>query len=207
MTPRENSVSDDVPMRQDGHHEASQVAEPTSPARRRLLKLGVSGLGLVALSSLSLSALAASATSSEASSGAASDDDSAFKAFMLLSAWLLSDKTLDKRLGERFFEALVRIPAPNVPGMGSLPALKNKLLALGEARDYLKEDDLDASEMQLVRRVLQAWMLGTVGTAIDDPAAEVIAYEYAAMYAGPRDVQIIRTYCPNQPGFWAQRPE
>ncbi|MDN6315670.1 MAG: sorbitol dehydrogenase family protein [Halomonas sp.] len=176
-------------------------ARINSPSRRRVLKLGVAGLGVVALSSLSLSTLAANAES-----GHVSHDDATFAAFVTLSAWLLSDKTLDERLGQRLFEALERIPADNVPGMDHLPALKQKLVALGETRDHLTEDDLDASEMRLVRRLLQAWMLGTVGHAIDDPAAEVIAYEHAAMYAGPRDVQVVRTYCPNQPGFWAERP-
>ena len=184
--------------------QTSESARISSPARRRVLKLGVAGLGVVALSSLSLSALAASNKSENVSSD--HHDDSTFAAFMTLSAWLLSDKTLDERLGQRLFEAMARIPADNVPGMGRLLALKQKLLALGETRDHLTEDDLDASEMRLVRRLLQAWMLGTVGNAIDDPAAEVIAYEHAAMYAGPRDVQVVRTYCPNQPGFWAKRP-
>ena len=202
----EERITHQVSRRQTDHHGEPHGATPASPSRRHLLKLGISGVGVAALSSLSLSALAASVASSEEASADATDA-SAFSAFMTLSAWVLSDKTLAERLGQRFFEAMVRIPATNVPGMGSLPALKKKLLALGEARDYLKDDDLEASEMQLVRRVLQAWMLGTVGTAIDDPAAEVIAYEYAAMYAGPRDVQVIRTYCPNQPGFWTQRPE
>ena len=65
-------------------------------------------------------------------------DDSAFATFMVLSRWLLSDKTLDERLGQRYFEALARIPAEGVPGVGSLPALKTRLLALGESREYVK---------------------------------------------------------------------
>lgn len=184
--------------------QTSESARISSPSRRRVLKLGAAGLGVVAFSNLSLSALAASAESENGSSER--HDDSAFASFMTLSAWLLSDKTLDERLGQRLFAALERIPADSVPDMNRLPALKQKLLALGETRDHLADDDLDASEMRLVRRLLQAWMLGTVGNAIDDPAAEVIAYEHAAMYAGPRDVQVVRTYCPNQPGFWAERP-
>lgn len=182
----------------------SEIAGISSTSRRRLLKLAVSGLGVVALSSLPLSALAASVESENSLS--TNNDDVSFAAFMSLSTWLLSDKTLDEDLGQRLFEAMVRIPADKVPSMRSLPALKGKLLALGETRDHLMEEDLDESEMQLVRRLLQGWMLGTVGAAIDDPAAEVIAYEHAAMYAGPRDVQVVRTYCPNQPGFWANRP-
>ena len=179
-------------------------AHISNPSRRRLLKLGATGLGMVALSSLSLSALAVSVESENIPSD--SHADVTFAAFMTLSAWLLSDKTLDQRLGQRFFDAMARIPADNVPSISSLPALQKKLLALGEKRDYLSQNDLEASEMRLVRRLLQAWMLGTVGTAIDDPAAEVIAFEHAAMYAGPRDVQIVRSYCANQPGFWAARP-
>ena len=84
--------------------------------------------------------------------------------------------------------------------------LRDRLLALGEQREYLREDDVSEAEMALVRRVLQAWMLGTVGQSATDPQAEVIAFEHAGMYAGPRDVQVVRTYCPNRPGFWAERP-
>lgn len=195
------STREDIAEHNDQTPESAHI---NSPSRRRLLKLGISGLGAVALSSLSLSALAASA---ESENGSSRDrNDATFASFMTLSAWLLSDKTLDEALGQRLFEAMERIPVDNVPGMNRLPALKKKLLTLGETRDHLTNDDLEAPEMRLVRRLLQAWMLGTVGTAIDDPAAEVIAYEHAAMYAGPRDVQVVRTYCPNQPGFWAQRP-
>lgn len=174
-----------------------------SSERRRLLQLGLGGIGVAALGGLSLKALAQTHSSQSAEQGA---DESHFASFMSLSVWLLSDKTLDERLGQRFFEALVRITVKDVPGMGSLPGLKRKLLALGEQRDRLTEDDITEGEMALIRRLLQAWMLGTVGQSMSDPQAEVIAFEHAAMYAGPRDVQVIRTYCPDRPGFWAEQP-
>lgn len=171
------------------------------PSRRRLLKLGLGGAGIALFGGLSLDALAEMTSDDQPA-----QDASALASFMVLSRWLLNDKALDERLGQRFFEAMARIPAEGVPGVGSLPALKARLLTLGESREYLRQEDLDQAEMALVRRVLQAWMLGTVGRSLSDPAAEVIAFERAGMYAGPRDVQIVRTYCPNRPGFWAERP-
>ncbi|MEO1870132.1 MAG: sugar dehydrogenase complex small subunit [Cobetia sp.] len=174
----------------------------TDPSRRQLLKLGLGGAGMAVFGGLSLQALAETVADEQQT-----QDDSAFATFMVLSRWLLSDKTLDERLGQRYFEALARIPAEGVPGVGSLPALKARLLALGESREYVTKEDLSDGEMALVRRLLQAWMLGTVGKSISDPDAEVIAFERAGMYAGPRDVQVVRTYCSNRPGFWAEAPK
>ncbi|MCO7233212.1 MULTISPECIES: sugar dehydrogenase complex small subunit [unclassified Cobetia] len=174
----------------------------TDSSRRQLLKLGLGGAGIAVFGGLSLQALADTVADEQQT-----QDDSAFATFMVLSRWLLSDKALDERLGQRYFEALARIPAEGVPGVGRLPALKTRLLALGESREYVTKEDLSDGEMALVRRLLQAWMLGTVGKSISDPAAEVIAFERAGMYAGPRDVQVVRTYCPNRPGFWAEAPK
>lgn len=182
----------------DSTHDIARV----DASRRRLLKRGLLGVGAATLTSLPLSALAQTVTSSARET----DEDGAFAAFMSLSAWLLSDRVLNERLGQRFFEALARTPVDGVPGLGTLVDLRDRLLALGEQREYLREDDVSEAEMALVRRVLQAWMLGTVGQSATDPQAEVIAFEHAGMYAGPRDVQVVRTYCPNRPGFWAERP-
>ncbi|MGF2508186.1 sugar dehydrogenase complex small subunit [Ralstonia pseudosolanacearum] len=48
-------------------------------------------------------------------------------------------------------------------------------------------------------RILQAWYTGVVdGT--------VVTYEQALMYGVVSDILVIRTYCPNRPGFWAEPP-
>ena len=48
-------------------------------------------------------------------------------------------------------------------------------------------------------RILEAWYLGVVD-------GNVVTYEQALMYGVVSDTLVIRTYCPNQPGFWAEPP-
>lgn len=48
-------------------------------------------------------------------------------------------------------------------------------------------------------QILEAWYLGVVD-------GNVVTYEQALMYSVVSDTLVIRTYCPNQPGFWAEPP-
>ncbi len=47
--------------------------------------------------------------------------------------------------------------------------------------------------------ILGAWYLGIVDNV-------VITYEEALMFSVVSDTLVIPSYCPNKPGFWAEKP-
>ena len=57
----------------------------------------------------------------------------------------------------------------------------------------------DAAQQALALKIMEAWYLGTVDN-------QVVTYEQALMYDVVSDTLIIRSYCPNKPGFWAAKP-
>ncbi|WP_197330919.1 sugar dehydrogenase complex small subunit [Ralstonia syzygii] len=73
-------------------------------------------------------------------------------------------------------------------------AVGARLLAQSLAAGTLSE-----LQQKTALRILEAWYTGVVdGT--------VVTYEQALMYSVVSDILVIRTYCPNQPGFWAEPP-
>ncbi|WP_390622897.1 sugar dehydrogenase complex small subunit [Ralstonia syzygii] len=73
-------------------------------------------------------------------------------------------------------------------------AVGARLLAQSLAAGTLSEP-----QQKTALRILEAWYTGVVdGT--------VVTYEQALMYGVVSDILVIRTYCPNQPGFWAEPP-
>ncbi|WP_105509257.1 sugar dehydrogenase complex small subunit [Paraburkholderia sp. BL21I4N1] len=119
---------------------------------------------------------------------ALADDTSAapIDAFMSLSQSLTARATLNRDVGARLLAALRKSSADFAQ---QLPKLAGALAA-GSA---------DASQQALALKILEAWYLGTVDTS-------VVTYEQALMYDVVSDTLIIRSYCPNKPGFWAAKP-
>ncbi|WP_144142423.1 sugar dehydrogenase complex small subunit [Paraburkholderia sp. BCC1884] len=119
---------------------------------------------------------------------ALADDTSAvpLDAFMTLSQSLTGRPTLDRDVGTRLLAALQKA-APDLAQQ--LPKLAGALAA-GSA---------DATQQALALKIIEAWYLGTVDNA-------VITYEQALMYDVVSDTLIVRSYCPNKPGFWAAKP-
>lgn len=112
--------------------------------------------------------------------------------FMTLSQRLTGRSNLDPRIGQRLFQALAQRDT----------ALKQ---GLAELLDRLGDDPASWSERQqwLARQILGGWYLGQIG---DDRSATVVTYEQALMFRAVDDVLVIRSYCPNKPGFWAAQP-
>lgn len=112
--------------------------------------------------------------------------------FMTLSQRLTGRSNLDPRIGQRLFQALVQRDS----------ALKQSLVELldrlGDAPDSWNE-----RQQWLARQILGGWYLGQIG---DDTGATVVTYEQALMFRAVDDVLVIRSYCPNKPGFWAAQP-
>ncbi|MFL9868623.1 sugar dehydrogenase complex small subunit [Paraburkholderia fungorum] len=116
-------------------------------------------------------------------------DDSAaapIDAFMTLSQSLTARPALDRDVGTRLLAALQKSASDLAQ---QLPKLAGALAA-GSA---------DAAQQALALKIMEAWYLGTV----DD---QVVTYEQALMYDVVSDTLIIRSYCPNKPGFWAAKP-
>ncbi|MFM0736095.1 sugar dehydrogenase complex small subunit [Paraburkholderia xenovorans] len=116
-------------------------------------------------------------------------DDSAaapIDAFMTLSQSLTGKSGLDRDVGARLLAALQK---STLTLAQQLPKLAGALAA-GSA---------DATQQALALKIMEAWYLGIV----DDT---VITYEQALMYGVVSDTLIVRSYCPNKPGFWAAKP-
>lgn len=107
-------------------------------------------------------------------------------AFMTLSQSLTAKSGLDRAVGTRLLAALQK----------SAPDLAQQLPKLAGA---LAAGSADAAQQTLALKIMEAWYLGTVDNA-------VITYEQALMYGVVSDTLIIRSYCPNKPGFWAAKP-
>lgn len=107
-------------------------------------------------------------------------------AFMALSQALTARPTLDRAVGTRLLAALGK------PGSDFVAQLRP--LAQSLAAGALSE-----AQQKTALRILEAWYLGVVD-------GNVVTYEQALMYSVVSDTLVIRTYCPNQPGFWAEPP-
>lgn len=106
--------------------------------------------------------------------------------FMTLSQALTGKSGLDRAVGERLMNALQK----------KTPNLAQRVPQLAGA---LASGTLDDGQQALALRILEAWYLGQVDGA-------VITYEQALMFDVVSDTLVIRSYCPNKPGFWASKP-
>lgn len=107
-------------------------------------------------------------------------------AFMTLSQALTGKTSLNRAVGERLLQALQK---------GSFQ-ISDALPTLAGA---LASGTLTPDQEALALRILEAWYLGIVDNV-------VITYEEALMFGVVSDTLVIRSYCPNQPGFWADKP-
>lgn len=122
----------------------------------------------------------------------ASQDTAGLATLMTLSQQLTGRNDLDARIGQRLYEALAQRDAALGQNLSELQA------RLGEAPQGWSE-----RQQQLARQILAGWYLGLIG---DEHNVKVVTYEHALMFKAVEDVLVIRSYCPNQPGFWAARP-
>lgn len=107
-------------------------------------------------------------------------------AFMALSQALTARPTLDRAVGARLLAALGKSSAD----------FAAQLRPLAQA---LAAGSLSEAQQKTALQILEAWYLGVVD-------GNVVTYEQALMYGVVSDTLVIRTYCPNQPGFWAEPP-
>ncbi|MFW5389047.1 sugar dehydrogenase complex small subunit [Yersinia sp. 2542 StPb PI] len=161
----------------------SPIPQVRGISRRRLL--GYIGVGLVSslMSPLSLDAFAASTQTSPQN----------LERFMLVSRALTGKRQLNVQIGQRIYQVL----------LGKIGGFDQKLsllqpLPAGEPQQW------PPLQQQIARQILQGWYVGVIGEGTD---AAVISYENALMFDAVSDVLVIRSYCPNKPGYWAVKPD
>jgi hypothetical protein len=116
--------------------------------------------------------------------------------FMDLSRLLIAHR-LDSTVGARIAAAMSNI----TPGLsGQVDAL----LTIARAKDArIVEDFFDDIPQGPLKAtalaIISAWYLGVV---VNEPGAEVFAYELALMYQPTRDVMTIPTYAISGPNGW-----
>ncbi|WP_411704024.1 sugar dehydrogenase complex small subunit [Edaphovirga cremea] len=159
------------------------VPRVSGVSRRRLL--GYLGVGLVSslMSPIPLKAFAAENSSSAAD----------LEKFLLVSRGLTGKRYLNPQIGERLFTLLVKREANFVQQLAALQPLP-----AGAPASWPQ------AQQDIARQILQSWYLGKVGEGAD---AGVVSYEKALMFDAVSDVLVIRSYCPNRPGYWASRPD
>ncbi|NIF43033.1 twin-arginine translocation pathway signal [Burkholderia sp. Tr-862] len=106
--------------------------------------------------------------------------------FMTLSEALTGKKGLNRVLGERFLHALQKGSVKTADGLSQLAGA-------------LASGSLDSDQQAAALSILEAWYLGIVDNV-------VITYEEALMFSVVSDTLVIPSYCPNKPGFWAEKP-
>ncbi|WP_145577175.1 sugar dehydrogenase complex small subunit [Yersinia mollaretii] len=161
----------------------SPIPQVRGVSRRRLL--GYIGVGLVSslMSPLSLDAFAASTQTSPQN----------LERFMLVSRALTGKRQLNGQIGQRIYQILLG----KIGGFDQKLALLQPLPA-GEPAQW------PPLQQQIARQILQGWYIGVIGEGAD---ATVISFENALMFDAVSDVLVIRSYCPNKPGYWAAKPD
>lgn len=164
------------PRRSAAEVSAGRSAGPDSSSRRHWLQ------GALALSAAGL--VGSTTLSALADTPAGSND---LAAFMTLSQALSGKTELDPVVGGRLYGAL----QTKTPDLASRIPPIARALASGAA--------LDAGQESTALHILEAWYTGIVD-------GQVITYEDALMFRVVADTLVIRSYCPNKPGFWAEKP-
>ncbi|WP_269508477.1 sugar dehydrogenase complex small subunit [Burkholderia sp. IMCC1007] len=106
--------------------------------------------------------------------------------FMTLSEALTGKKGLSRVLGQRFLQPLQKGPFKTTD-------------ALSQLAGALASGSLSPDQEAAALTILEAWYLGIIDNV-------VITYEEALMFSVVSDTLVIPSYCPNKPGFWAEKP-
>ncbi|MCY0386857.1 sugar dehydrogenase complex small subunit [Robbsia sp. Bb-Pol-6] len=107
--------------------------------------------------------------------------------FIAVSQALTGRTTLDRDVAARLLDAVGK----------AAPAFAGQLQQLAGG---LVQGTLDAQQEALALRILGGWYMGVVDN-------QVVTYEQALMFDVVADVLVIRSYCPEKPGFWATPPQ
>ncbi|MCM2132099.1 sorbitol dehydrogenase family protein [Larsenimonas rhizosphaerae] len=116
--------------------------------------------------------------------------------FMRLSQALCEKTALNPAVGQPLLKALLNAH----DGFGD--RLRSLADAVPEGQ-AVPVDGLNAEQRRTAKRILSAWYTGIVG---EGDQARVVTYRHALQFKAVDDILVIRSYCPNEPGFWAVKP-
>lgn len=177
-------------MNRNHFKDSPPTEEPASGKRRQMLHGMLAIATAAAAGSATLRAFARA--SSAASVSPAASPDAAVSGdlldhFIAVSQALTARTTLDRGVAARMLDAVGK----------AAPAFPEQLRQLAAA---LVRGTLDARQEALALRILGGWYMGVVDN-------RVVTYEQALMFDVVADVLVIRSYCPEKPGFWATPPQ
>lgn len=131
------------------------------------------------------------------------DSTAGVEGFLALSSILTNRVDLDARMGARLYAALAAED-------GDFGEQARALAAYAQAHATMSVAALAAvlhlrapSLADVLRRIVGAWYLGTVGAG---PAARVISYEGALMFESVRDTLAPPSSRCGAPGYWIAKP-
>lgn len=157
-------------------------AQPEGVSRRCLLGGAALGLAAITLGALPVAQAAAEAEIK----------DNALASFIRVSGILTARQQLNPMLAEIIFSEMKKENQAFTDRVSSLASIIQK-----PATQW-------GTEMTaLAREITSVWYTGLIGQG---DAARVVTYEGALQFAATQDIFIVRSYCPNRPGFWASQP-
>lgn len=148
--------------------------------------------GVLGGAALGLAGLAIGVMPVSRAIAAAEQKDEALGAFVRVSAALTQRAQLNPVLAELIFDALKREDAGFANAVQSFTPNVNQPTAQWSSADRA-----------LSKRILSAWYTGLIGGG---DKTRVVTFEGALQFAATQDIFIVRSYCPNRPGFWTTKP-
>lgn len=172
-------MNDDTPF-MDAGAVAPASSQPVGVSRRCLLGSAALGLAAITLGALPVAQAAAEA------------EDPSLANFIRVSAVLTAREQLNPILASLIFNEMKKEDSAFPDKVSSLAAVVGQ-----------PSSQWTASMTAVAREITSVWYTGLIGTGDD---MRVVTYEGALQFAATQDIFIVRSYCPNRPGFWASQP-
>lgn len=172
----ETIVKDDIP-----HNEASAPTAAAGVSRRHLLG-GAAMLGLAGITfgTMPIARAADSVT------------DEATAAFVRVSGVLTDRESLNPVLASLIFREMIKEDATLPESVAHLANVIHRPI-----------EEWNTADQTLARQITSVWYTGLIGAG---DRMRVVTFEGALQFAATQDIFIVRSYCPNRPGFWATQP-
>lgn len=172
-------MKDDTPFMDAG---AVAPVPPQSVGVSRRCLLGSTVLGLAAIT---LGALPVAQAAAEA-------QDDALANFIHVSGVLTARQQLNPMLAALIFNEMKQDDHAFPETVVSLAKIIHQPTA-----------QWPTSMKTAARQITSVWYTGLIG---EGDAMRVVTYEGALQFSATQDIFIVRSYCPNRPGFWASQP-
>lgn len=172
-------------MKDDTLFMASGVTAPDA-----LQPMGVSRRGLLGGAALGLAAITFGALPIAQAADSVQDD--ALADFIRVSGVLTAREQLNPTLASLIFNEMAKEDS----------AFPRKVTALA-AECHQPASQWSEEAKRVARDITSVWYTGLIGAG---DSARVVTYEGALQFAATQDIFIVRSYCPNRPGFWAGQP-